>query len=171
MISLCVIMPGLISLIFFGLKLGHRLHRRHVVGTPIPQAAQPPSRSEAVRGAGVYRSRRAAIGGQRAIRRYFIRMQGVPRRLAGKEAARERPSTAQIGPFTELEFSSSRRRRSATRFATVPSSRWSSPRSASCSTSPTPSATRRIPLLYGVCAIVAMLHDVFVVLGIFSILG
>ena len=75
-----------------------------------------------------------------------------------------------IGPFTELELLERRVATVGRRSATAPFWRSRLPRSVSC--------LHRLclpqhaePMLYGICAIVAMLHDVCVVLGVFSILG
>jgi preprotein translocase subunit SecF len=167
-ISLLVIIPGLLSLIFSGLKLGIDFTGGTLWEVRFAQPTTAADVETALRSGGmdhivVQRS------GPATDETFLIRMPEVPEgspRKAELTAAME----SALGPFTELEYatvggavSTQIRNRAilAVAFASIGILLYMA------------YAFRNTqnPLLYGSSALVAMLHDVFIVLGVFSILG
>ena len=167
-ISLLVIVPGLISLLFSGLKLGIDFTGGTLWEVRFSQPAAAVEIETAMHDAGVgYRHRPTVGTGQR--RDIPDSHAGDPRRLRAKDRA-DRGARSGVGPFTELEYSTvggalstqiRNRAILAVAIASVGILLYMA------------YAFRNTqnPLLYGSSALVAMLHDVLVVLGIFSILG
>jgi preprotein translocase subunit SecF len=167
-ISLVVILPGLISLIFSGLKLGIDFTGGTLWEVQFAQPTTVADIESALHGAGV---------GQLIVQRsgpatdetYLIRMP-VVQEGSSRKAELANTLTSQVGPFTELEFSTvggavsteiRNRAILAVALASIGILLYIA------------YAFRNTqnPLLYGTSALVAMLHDILVVLGIFSILG
>ena len=168
LISLLVIIPGLISLGFSGLKLGIDFTGGTLWEVRFSQPADAADIESALLGAGVD----TAIvqrSGPATDETFLIRMPEVPEgseRKAELAAALE----SQIGPFTEREYSTvggavstqiRNRAILAVAIASVGILLYMA------------YAFRNTqnPLLYGGSALVAMLHDVLIVVGFFSILG
>lgn len=168
-ISLIIIVPGLISLILFGLKLGidftggtlWELEFEQTVDTADVQAALA---DFGYSGATVQTS--SGDGGRESI---LIRMGELQQATPEKDALQGN-LTERLGPFRELQIESigasvgdSIRNRAvlAVGLASVGILLYIA------------YAFRNTqnPFLYGICAIIAMLHDVLIVVGIFSILG
>jgi preprotein translocase subunit SecF len=167
-ISLLVIIPGLISLIFSGLKLGIDFTGGTLWEVRFAQPATALEIETALRAAGV----ETAIvqrSGPANDETFLIRMPEVTEGSAQK-AELEQALEASVGPFTEREY------------ATVGGALSTQIRNRAILAVALASIgillymayafrnTQR-PLLYGSSALVAMLHDVLIVLGIFSILG
>ena len=167
-ISLIVIVPGLVSLILFGVRLGIDF----TGGTLWELQFDEPVATEAVQ------STLAANGFDNSIVQrtgaeseniLLIRMREVTEGSAEKDTL-EAALNEELGPFTELEFStvggaisSQIRNRAVLAVAIASIGILLYIAYAFRNT--------QNPMLYGICAIVAMLHDVLIVLGIFSILG
>jgi preprotein translocase subunit SecF len=167
-ISLVVIIPGLISLIFSGLKLGIDFTGGTLWEVRFDQPTAAATIENALRGAGmdhvvVQRS------GPAEEETYLIRMnevkEGSPQKV---ELTRTLESAA--GHFTELEFSTvggavstEIRNRAILAIALASLGILGYIAYAFRNT--------QNPILYGSSALIAMLHDVLIVLGIFSILG
>ncbi len=168
-ISLIVIVPGVISLILFGLKLGidftggtlWELEFEQTVDTADVQSALA---DFGYAGATVQTS--SGDGGKESI---LIRMEEIQQGSPEKQALQAN-LTERLGTFRELQIESigasvgdSIRNRAvlAVGLASIGILLYIA------------YAFRNTqnPFLYGFCAIVAMLHDVLVVVGIFSILG
>jgi preprotein translocase subunit SecF len=167
-ISLLVIIPGLVSLIFSGLKLGIDFTGGTLWEVRFSQPATALEVETALREAGV----ETAIvqrSGPADDETFLIRMPEVTEGSARK-AELEQALEASVGPFTEREY------------ATVGGALSTQIRNRAILAVALASIgillymayafrnTQR-PLLYGSSALVAMLHDVLIVLGIFSILG
>jgi preprotein translocase subunit SecF len=167
-ISLLVIIPGLISLLFSGLKLGIDFTGGTLWEVRFEEATTAADVEAALHAAGL----QTAIvqrSGPADDETYLIRMPEVAEGSAQKAELVSALETG-IGPFTELEFSTvggavstqiRNRAILAIAIASVGILLYMA------------YAFRNTqnPLLYGSTALVAMLHDVFVVIGIFSILG
>jgi preprotein translocase subunit SecF len=168
-ISLVIIVPGLISLLLFGVRLGIDF----TGGTAWEVAFQQPTSGEAIQrvleneGYAGSTVQKLGVGGGDST--YLIRLKEV-REGSPEKAALSAALTDTISPFTEREFSTvgasvgqAIRDRAfiAVLFASLGILLYIA------------YAFRNTqnPMLYGICALVAMLHDVLVVLGIFSILG
>jgi len=167
-ISLIVIVPGLVSLILFGVRLGIDF----TGGTLWELQFDEPVATEAVQ------STLAANGFDNSIVQrtgaeseniLLIRMREVTEGSAEKDTL-EAALNEELGPFTELEFStvggaisSQIRNRAVLAVAIASIGILLYIAYAFRNT--------QNPMLYGICAIVAMLHDVLIVLGLFSILG
>ena len=167
-ISLLVIIPGLISLIFSGLKLGIDFTGGTLWEVRFSQPATALEIESALRGVGldtviVQRS------GPATDETFLIRMPEVTEGSTRKTELAQALETA-VGPFTEREY------------ATVGGALSTQIRNRAILAVALASVgillymayafrnTQR-PLLYGSSALVAMLHDVLIVLGVFSILG
>ena len=167
-ISLVVIVPGLISLLFSGLKLGIDFTGGTLWEMRFSQPATTIEIETALRGAGMDNVivQQSGAGSDET---FLVRMpevrEGSPRKAELTEALQ-----AGVGPFTELEYSTvggalsteiRNRAIVAVAIASVGILLYMA------------YAFRNTqnPLLYGSSALVAMLHDVLVVLGVFSILG
>jgi preprotein translocase subunit SecF len=167
-ISLLVIVPGLISLIFSGLKLGIDFTGGTLWELQFSQPATAADVEAALYGSGlehviVQRS------GPASDETFLIRMPEVQEGSARK-AELAAALESHVGPFTELEYSTvggavstqiRNRAIVAVAIASIGILLYIA------------YAFRNTqnPLLYGTSALVAMLHDVLVVVGIFSILG
>jgi preprotein translocase subunit SecF len=168
LISLIVILPGLIALIFSGLKLGIDFTGGTLWEVRFSQPTESAAIEAALHDAGI----ETAIvqrSGPATDETFLIRMHEV---REGSELKAELVSAleAEVGPFTELEYSTvggavstqiRNRAIIAVALASVGILLYMA------------YAFRNTqkPLLYGGSAIVAMLHDVLIVLGVFSILG
>jgi preprotein translocase subunit SecF len=163
-----VIVPGLISLLFSGLKLGIDFTGGTLWGVRFSEPATATEIETALHGAGL-KSVIVQQFGSASDETFEITMPEVPEGSTRK-AELTKALESEVGPFTELEFttvggalSTEIRNRAiiAVAIASVGILLYMA------------YAFRNTqnPLLYGGSALVAMLHDVLVVLGIFSILG
>ena len=167
-ISLIVIIPGLVSLILFGVRLGIDF----TGGTLWEVQFERPVTSEQLQGileTHGYDNSIVQRTGPQAENTYLIRMKELTEGSPQKDAI-ESDLAAQFGPFVEREFSTvggavSTQIRNRAILAVAIASIGILLYIAYAF------RNTQNPLLYGVCAIVAMLHDVLVVVGIFSILG
>ncbi|MFM9106718.1 MAG: protein translocase subunit SecF [Chloroflexota bacterium] len=167
-ISLAVILPGLISLIFNGVRLGIDF----TGGSLWEIAFDEPATSGQIAGVleeNGYESAVIQQTGQADRNAWLIRIPELKEGSERKDAI-ETGFTGQIGPFVEQEFttvggavSSDIRNRSILAILLASAGILAYIAYAFRNT--------QNPMLYGACALVAMLHDVLVVLGIFSILG
>lgn len=167
-ISLIMIIPGLISLIFFGLKLGIDFTGGTMWEIQFDQPVTTDAISEVFAGNG-YTGAIVQRTGQESENTYLIRIPELTEGSATKEAI-ETQLAADLGGFTEREFSTvggavSTEIRNRAILALFVASigimlylAWAFRNTQS-------------PMLYGALAIVGMLHDVIIVLGVFSILG
>jgi preprotein translocase subunit SecF len=167
-ISLVVIVPGLISLLFSGLKLGIDFTGGTLWEVQFSEPATALEIETALRGAGldsVIVQQSGAVGEET----FLIRMPEVPEGSARKTEL-IRALESEVAPFTELEY------------ATVGGALSTEIRNRAIVAVAIASVgillymayafrNTQNPLLYGSSALVAMLHDVLVVLGVFSILG
>lgn len=167
-ISLVVIIPGLIALIFSGLKLGidftgGTLWEIRFASSTTTAAVEEVLRANGTANVIVQRS------GPATDETYLIRMHEV-REGSPEKAQLSAALQDSIGPFTELEYS------------TVGGSVSSQIRNRAILAVAIASVgillyiayafrNTQNPLLYGSAALVAMLHDVLVVIGVFAILG
>ena len=167
-ISLLVIVPGLISLLFSGLKLGIDFTGGTLWEMRFSQPATAVQIETALHGAGL-ESVIVQQSGSAADESFLVRIPEVPEGSARK-AELTKALQSEVGPFTELEYSTvggalsteiRNRAIIAVAIASVGILLYMA------------YAFRNTqnPLLYGGSALVAMLHDILVVLGIFSILG
>ena len=168
LISLLIIIPGLVSIVFSGLKLGIDFTGGTLWEVRFSQPTEAAAIESALLGAGVD----TAIvqrSGPAADETFLIRMPEV-REGSERKAELAAALQAQIGPFNELEYSTvggavstqiRNRAIIAVALASVGILLYMA------------YAFRNTqnPLLYGACALVAMLHDVLLVLGVASILG
>jgi preprotein translocase subunit SecF len=167
-ISLLVIIPGLVALIFSGLKLGIDFTGGTLWEVRFDQPTSAVAIESALRGAGVENAVVQKTGPE-SSESYAIRMPEVKEGSARKTELTTALQTA-IGPFTELDFSSvsgaiSSQIRNRAILAVVLASIGILAYIAYAF------RNTQNPILYGGAALVAMLHDVLVVLGVFSILG
>jgi preprotein translocase subunit SecF len=167
-ISLAVIIPGLICLLFSGLKLGIDFTGGTLWEVKFANPTTTAAITDAVRGAGVSEVV-VQPSGPESDQSYFIRLHEVREGSPEKKQLAD-ALTSHVGPFTELEFSAvsgsvSTQIRNRAIFAVGIASIGILLYIAYAF------RNTQNPLLYGSSALVAMLHDVFVVLGIFSILG
>jgi preprotein translocase subunit SecF len=167
-ISLMVIVPGLISLFFSGLKLGIDFTGGTLWEVRFSQPASALDIETALGGAGLD-SVIVQQSGSAGDETFLIRMPEV-REGSPRKAELAKALELGVGPFTELEYSTvggalsteiRNRAIVAVAIASVGILLYMA------------YAFRNTqnPLLYGSSALVAMLHDVLVVLGVFSILG
>lgn len=167
-ISLVVIIPGLISLLFSGLKLGIDFTGGTLWEVRFDQPTAAATIESALHEAGVEHVV-VQRSGPAEEETYLIRMNEVKEGSAQKaELAKALEKAA--GHFTELEFSSvggavstEIRNRAILAIALASLGILGYIAYAFRNT--------QNPILYGSSALIAMLHDVLVVLGIFSILG
>ncbi|MGH2615357.1 MAG: protein translocase subunit SecF [Thermomicrobiales bacterium] len=167
-ISLLVIIPGLISLLLFGLRLGIDFTGGTLWEVRFAQPATAAEIESALRGAGidtviVQRS------GPATDETFLIRIPEVPEGSALKAELTQALET-EVGPFTELEY------------ATVGGALSTQIRNRAVIAVAIASIgillymayafrNTQNPFLYGSSALVAMLHDVLIVIGVYSILG
>jgi len=167
-LSLLIIVPGLVSLILFGLRLGIDF----TGGTAWEIAFDRQVDSEAIQTVleeeGYTGSTVQSVSGDNAST-FLLRTKEINEGSPEKDAVAQ-ALTDRVGPFTEREFS------------TVGASVGEAIRNRAIVAVAIASVgillyiayafrNTQNPMLYGMCALVAMLHDVLVVLGIFSILG
>jgi preprotein translocase subunit SecF len=167
-ISLIIIVPGLISLIFFGLQLGIDFTGGTLWEVRFDQPTTTETVESALRGADVDTVIVQSTGPEEEGT-FLIRMpevsEGSPRKAELTQALQ-----THVGPFTELEFSTvggalSTQIRNRAILAVALASIGILLYMAYAF------RNTQKPLLYGSAALVAMLHDVLIVLGMFSILG
>jgi preprotein translocase subunit SecF len=167
-ISLLIILPGVLSLIVFGLRLGIDFTGGTLWEVRFDRPATTTT-IDAVLAENGYESAIVQRSGPEAENAWLIRIPELTEGSAAKDAI-ESGFTERIGPFTELEFATV----SGTISAQISNRAILAVAAASVGILLYIAYAFRNtqnPLLYGACAIVAMLHDVLIVLGIFSILG
>jgi preprotein translocase subunit SecF len=167
-ISLLVIIPGIISLIFSGLKLGIDFTGGTLWEVRFSEPATAIEIETVLRNAGV-ETVIVQRSGPANDETFLIRMPEVTEGSARKAELVQALETS-VGPFTEREYSTvggalSTQIRNRAILAVALASVGILIYMAYAFRN-----TQR-PLLYGSSALVAMLHDVLVVLGVFSILG
>ncbi len=167
-ISLIVILPGLLSLIFFGLKLGIDFTGGTLWEVQFSRPVAAAQVESALQRAGVEHAIVQRTGPEEDAT-FLIRLPEV-REGSEEKAALVTALENEGGPFTELEFS--------TVGGAVSTEIRNRAIIAVCLASigillymAYAFRNTQKPLLYGSAALVAMLHDVLIVLGIFSILG
>lgn len=167
-LSLVVILPGLISLIFFGLKLGIDFTGGTLWEVRFAQPVAASQVESALQDAGIEHAIVQRTGPE-ADSTYLIRLPEV-REGSEQKAALVLALENEGGPFTELEFS--------TVGGAISTEIRNRAIVAVCLASigillymAYAFRNTQKPMLYGCAALVAMLHDVLIVLGIFSILG
>ena len=170
-ISVILILPGLLSLILFGLNRGIDFTGGAIWDIEFDQAVTTEQVSSVMADNGYpdaqvqLADNSAGVADRVAVIRLKELQQGSP-----EKAAVERQLRSQVGPFTELQLdsvgssvSADITRRSITAILIASAGILAYIAFAFRKTSR--------PVVYGVCALVAMLHDVLLVLGVFSILG
>jgi preprotein translocase subunit SecF len=167
-LSLLLIVPGVISLIFFGLRLGIDFTGGTLWELQFAQPVTTAAISEVLADNG-YEGAIIQQTGQSSDNTFLIRIPELTEGSAAKDAI-EAQFAAELGDFTEREFSTvggavSTEIRNRAIIALAVASvgillylAWAF-------------RNTQNPILYGVCAIIGMLHDALIVLGIFSILG
>jgi preprotein translocase subunit SecF len=169
-VSLIVIVPGVISLLLFGLKLGIDF----TGGTAWELEFQRPVTTEEIKNVlarGGFDDSVVQLSSDHGLENNvaLIRIKEL-KETSGEKQAIEDDFNRSVGPFTELQIT------------TVGSSVGNEIRNRAILAILIASAgillyiayafrNTQNPALYGLCALAAMLHDVLVVLGIFSILG
>jgi preprotein translocase subunit SecF len=167
-LSLLLIVPGVISLILFGLRLGIDFTGGTLwelqFDRPVTTAA-----IETVLAENGYAGAIIQQTGESSDNTYLIRIPELTEGSAEKNAI-EADFTAELGGFTERQFSTvggavSTEIRNRAIIALAVASvgillylAWAF-------------RNTQNPILYGICAIVGMIHDALIVLGLFSILG
>ena len=167
-ISLILIVPGLISLLLFGLKLGIDFTGGTLWEVKFDQPTTTEQVENVFREAG-YDQVVIQQTGANADQTYLIRVPEI-REGSPEKAVLAEKLTNDLGAYTELEFSSvggavSTQIRNRAIIAVAVASVGILLYMAYAF------RNTQSPLLYGGSALVAMLHDVVIVLGIFSILG
>jgi preprotein translocase subunit SecF len=167
-LSLIVIVPGLLALIFSGLKLGIDFTGGTLWEVRFNQATTTAAIEDALTSAGVEHAV-VQSSGPESEQTFLIRMPEV-REGSDRKKVIAQSLEQHVSPYTELDYStvsgavsSQIRNRAiiAVAFASIGILLYMA------------YAFRNTqnPLLYGSSALVAMLHDVLVVLGVFAILG
>lgn len=171
LISIIVMVPGLISLILFGINRGIEFTGGTLWELEFNEEITTEEIIDVLEANGLEGARvqlaenNDGEPGRVAVIRIRELQQG-----SAEKAAVESALTAEVGPYTELQLSSvgssvsrdiSRRAMFAVALASIGILLYIA------------YAFRNTqnPVLYGICALVAMLHDVIILLGIFSILG
>lgn len=167
-ISLILIIPGLVSLILFGLKLGIDFTGGTLWEVRFDQPTTTEQVENVFREAG-YDQVVVQQTGSISEQTYLIRVPEI-REGSPEKAVLAEKLTNDLGAYTELEFSSvggavSTQIRNRAIIAVAVASVGILLYMAYAF------RNTQSPLLYGSSALVAMLHDVVIVLGIFSILG
>jgi preprotein translocase subunit SecF len=167
-ISLAVIIPGLLALIFSGLKLGIDFTGGTLWEVRFHQPTTAAAIEAALGSAGVNHAI-VQRSGPETEETYLIRM---PEVTEGSQRKKEISQTleSQVGPYTELEYSTvggavSTQIRNRAILAVAIASIGILLYMAYAF------RNTQNPILYGSAALVAMLHDVLVVVGVFAILG
>jgi preprotein translocase subunit SecF len=167
-ISLILIIPGLVSLLLFGLQLGIDFTGGTLWEVRFDQPTTTQQVENVFREAG-YDQIVVQQTGDSGGRTYSIRVPEI-REGSPEKAVVSEKLTGELGAFTELEFSSvggavSTQIRNRAIIAVAVASVGILLYMAYAF------RNTQNPLLYGSSALVAMLHDVVIVLGVFSILG
>ena len=167
-ISLIVIIPGLVSLILFGVRLGIDFTGGTLWEIQFDGEATNDQIRRVLEAHG-YENAIIQQSGPESEHAFLIRMRELTEGSPAKDAI-EKDLTDQVGPFVEREFSTvggavSAQIRNRAILAVAIASIGILLYIAYAF------RNTQNPLLYGICALVAMLHDVLVVVGIFSILG
>ncbi|MFT4038085.1 MAG: protein translocase subunit SecF [Thermomicrobiales bacterium] len=167
-ISLILIIPGLISLILFGLKLGIDFTGGTLWEVKFTNPTTTAQVEQVFRDAG-YDQNVVQQTGSSDDSTFSIRIPEI-REGSPEKAVLAEKLTSEFGGFTELEFSSvggavSTQIRNRAIIAVAVASLGILLYMAYAF------RNTQNPLLYGSSALVAMLHDVIIVLGVFSILG
>ncbi|MCA9880009.1 MAG: protein translocase subunit SecF, partial [Thermomicrobiales bacterium] len=167
-ISLILIIPGLISLLLFGLKLGIDFTGGTLWEVKFDQPTTPQQVEEVFRDAG-YDQVVVQQTGSETDHTFLIRVSEI-RESSPEKAVLAEKLTSELGAYTEMEFSSvggavSTQIRNRAIIAVAVASVGILLYMAYAF------RNTQNPLLYGGSALVAMLHDVLIVLGVFSILG
>ncbi len=167
-ISVIVIVPGLISLLFFGLRLGIDFTGGTLWEVRFDQPTSSGQIAAILEEGGIENALIQQTGDE-ADNTWLIRMPELVEGSAEKDGI-EAAFAEQIGSFTELEFSTvggavSTQIRNRAILAVAAASIGILLYIAYAF------RNTNNPMLYGTCAIVTMLHDVLIVLGAFSILG
>jgi len=170
-ISLIVILPGVLSMILFGMRSGIEFTGGTLWEIEFSKEVTTESIGDVLDAHGLdgARVQLAENTSGESNRVAVIRVKELQQGSAEKDQVAA-AITDEVGPFTELQLSSvgssvsrdiSRRAIYAVALASIGILAYMA------------FAFRNTqnPALYGICALVAMLHDVLVVLGIFSILG
>ena len=167
-ISLILVIPGLISLLLFGLKLGIDFTGGTLWEVRFHQPTTTAQIEEVFREAG-YDQIVVQQTGDASDQTFLIRTPEI-REGSPEKAVLAEKFTSELGGYTELEFSSvggavSTQIRNRAIIAVAVASVGILLYMAYAF------RNTQNPLLYGGSALVAMLHDVIIVLGVFSILG
>lgn len=167
-ISLIVIIPGLISLLVSGLKLGIDFTGGTLWEVRFDQPVTGAQIEAALASAGVEHAI-VQRSGPATEETYLIRMPEV-REGSERKAQLSRTLSTEVGPYTELEYSTvggavSTQIRNRAILAVALASIGILLYMAYAF------RNTQNPILYGSSALVAMLHDILIVLGVFSILG
>jgi preprotein translocase subunit SecF len=167
-ISLIMVIPGLVSLLLFGLKLGIDFTGGTLWEVQFDQPTTPAEVERVFRDAG-YDQVVVQQTGDISDQNYLIRVTEI-REGSPEKALLAEKLTSEIGGYTEREFSSvggavSAQIRNRAIIAVAVASLGILLYMAYAF------RNTQNPLLYGGSALVAMLHDVIIVLGVFSILG
>ena len=167
-ISLILVIPGLISLLLFGLKLGIDFTGGTLWEVRFHQPTTTAQIEEVFREAG-YDQVVVQQTGDASDQTFLIRTPEI-REGSPEKAVLAEKFTSELGGYTELEFSSvggavSTQIRNRAIIAVAVASVGILLYMAYAF------RNTQNPLLYGGSALVAMLHDVIIVLGVFSILG
>ena len=167
-ISLILVIPGLISLLLFGLKLGIDFTGATLWEVRFDQPTTTAQIEEVFREAG-YDQVVVQQTGDASDQTFLIRTPEI-REGSPEKAVLAEKFTSELGGYTELEFSSvggavSTQIRNRAIIAVAVASVGILLYMAYAF------RNTQNPLLYGGSALVAMLHDVIIVLGVFSILG
>ena len=168
LISPLVILPGLVSLVLFGLRLGIDFTGGSLWEVRFDAPATVAQVDEVLAENG-YESAIVQQTGATEEGAFLLRTQEIQEGSPAKNAI-ETGFAEQIGPFTELQFSTvggavSTQIRNRAVLAVAVASLGILAYIAYAF------RNTQNPLLYGTSALVAMLHDVLIVVGVFSILG
>jgi preprotein translocase subunit SecF len=168
-ISLIAILPGLVSLLIFGLNLGIDFTGGTLWELQFAQPVTTEEVKSALASAGYDNTIVQTSSGTGGTESILIRMPEIQEGSQEKDAL-EAHLTSQLGAFTELQISTigasvGNAIRDRAVLAIVAAAvgillyiAWAF-------------RNTQNPWLYGICAIVAMLHDALFVVGVFSILG
>lgn len=167
-ISVIVIVPGLLSLLFFGLKLGIDFTGGSLWEVQFDRQASAEAIEAALHDTGIDNAV-VQRSGPATDETFLIRMPEIPEGSALKNQLAD-ALERDVGPFTELEYStvggavSSQIRNRAILAVAIASIGILAYMAYAF-------RNTQNPILYGSAALVAMLHDVLIVIGVFSLLG